>query len=519
MKIKSIISMLVGTMLLLPLSSCFDLDETVYDKVPSDTFGKTNAEVEAIIGPVYNTLKKYFPSNWLYLSECTGDMAINPTRKGGDWFDGGIFRDLHMHTWTAQTRALRGSWDAATQSISSCNRIYSTIEDSESMSDEDKQTALTEIRGVRAFWLYVLMDAFGNIPLAIDFKDTSLPATKTRQEAFDYIVSELVDIKDVLRSDVSTASYGKFTKGAAYVLLAKMYLNAEAWGVDSHKTNNWQEVINACDVVMGLNYVLEPDWKVNFQLKNEDSREAILSACFSANDTEEENTLHLRTLHYKDNIALGGTWGAWNGICAATDYAKLFEEDDQRLKNSFLMGEMKDPATGKVLITAHDRPLIHYIDVIQIAGSQYEGSVWGQVNQEDGYRCYKWPYDRATLGALENDFHIFRLSDVYLMKAEALVRMGGDNAMATKLVNAIRERGFGNSSHNYTSVTLENIAVERKLEFAWECFSRQDCIRFGTFQDARYLKPSTKGKDYLNIFPIPQTALDANRNLKQNPGY
>ena len=75
MKIKSIISMLAGVAMLFSLSSCFDLEETVYDKIPSDTFGKNKAEVEAIIGPVYNTLKKYFSSNWLYLSECTGDMA------------------------------------------------------------------------------------------------------------------------------------------------------------------------------------------------------------------------------------------------------------------------------------------------------------------------------------------------------------------------------------------------------------------------------------------------------------
>lgn len=520
MKTKSIISsLLVGIVMSFSLSSCFDLDETIYDKIPAESFGKTDAEIEAIIGPVYNTLKKYFAPRWLYLSECSGDMAINPTRRGGDWFDGGVYRDLHMHTWTSQTSTLKSCWEAASQSISSCNLIYETVNLSEGMSEESKKSALAEIRGVRAFWLYTLMDAFGNIPLSVDFNDNNLPETKSRQEVFDYIISELVDIKDVVRSDVSSASYGKFTKGAAYTLLAKMYLNASAWGVDSKKSNNWKEVVDACDVVMELDYILEPTWKSSFQIKNEDSREAIFAACYSANDTEDKNNLHYRTLHYKDNIALGGTWSSWNGICASTDYAKLFEVDDQRLEGSFLMGEMKDPATGEILVTAHDRPLVHYIDVIQIGGSQYEGSTWGQVNQEDGYRCHKWPYDKATLSAMENDYHIFRLADVYLMKAEALVRMNGDNATATQLVNAIRERGFNNSSKNYTSVTLDEIALERKLEFAWECFSRQDCIRFGTFQDTRYLKPSTKGKDHLNIFPIPQTAIDANSKLKQNPGY
>lgn len=519
MKTKSIISILLGSIMLFSLSSCFDLDEEIFDKIPADSFGKNEAEIEAIIGPVYNTLKKYFPSRWLYLSECPGEMAINPTRKGGDWFDGGAYRDLHMHTWTAQTGTIRECWESASQSVSSCNLIYETINSSQGLSDENKKSALAEIRGVRAFWLYVLMDAYGNIPLSVDFNDNSLPTTKPRQEVYDYIISELLEIKDLLRSDVSSSSYGKFTKGSAYTLIAKMYLNAEAWGVNSNKSNNWQEVVEACDVVMGLDYILEPNWKTNFQIKNEDSQEAIFVACYSANDTEDQNNLHYRTLHYKDNIALGGTWSSWNGICAATDYAKVFEVEDQRLAGSFLMGEMKDPATGEVLITAHDRPLIHYIDVVQIEGSQYEGSTWGQVNQEDGYRCHKWPYDKATLGAMENDFHIFRLADVYLMKAEALVRMNGDNATATHLVNTIRERGFGDSSNNYASVTLDDIFLERKLEFAWECFSRQDCIRFGTYQDARYLKLDTRGKDYLNIFPIPQTALDSNSNLKQNPGY
>lgn len=513
MRKKSLIY--IAIVAVLSLTSCLNLDETVYDKVTGDNFGKTDAEINAIIGPAYNTLKKYFSNHWLYLSECTGDMAINPTRRGGDWFDGGAYRDLHMHTWTPNTNTIRDSWNAASSSIASCNLIYETISNS-TLNDEAKVVALAEIRGVRAFWLYTMVDAFGNVPLAVDFKDNELPETKPRKEVYTYIMNELDEIKDLLRSDVSISSYGKFTKGAAYTLLAKMYLNAEAWGVDTQK---WEEVIAACDVVMDLDYIIEPSFVTNFQVNNEVSMEAIFGACYSADDTSDENTLHLRTLHYKDNIALGGTWGAWNGICAQEGYTALFEDNDLRKKGSFLMGEMIDPATGEVMITAHDRLLIHTPEVVQIPGSQYDGSVWGQVNQEDGYRCFKWPVDRGTLGAMENDFHIFRLADVYLMKAEALVRLVKDNAEATELVNTIRRRGFGDSSHDYASVDLDKIALERKLEFAWECYSRQDNIRFGTFENARYLKPSTAGLDHLKIFPIPQTARDANGKLQQNPGY
>ncbi len=516
---KHIYILFIVLTMIISTQSCFNLDEEVFSLVTAESFGQTEDEVDAIIGPVYNTLKQYF-ERWVYISECSGDMAIVPTRLGGDWFDGGQYRDIHMHTWTSNTGALRNAWNIASTSISTCNLVYETVNSLEILTDENRASALAEIRGIRAFWVYSMMDAWGNIPLAVDFKDTELPATKTRQEVFDYIISELNDIKDILRSDVNSSNYGKFTKGAAYALLAKMYLNADAWGVNSGVTDNWQKVIDACDMVMSLGYQLEDNWKNNFITNNDGSKEAILASCQSYSDAGSYRfRIHSRTLHYKDNIALGASFTASNGICAQEGYCRLFDEEDKRLGGSFLMGEMVDPSTGEVIMTAHNRPLIHTIEVTQIPGSQYEGSIWGQVNQEDGYRCFKWEISRDIISTMNNDVFLIRYADIYLMKAEALVRKGIDNATATNLVNTIRERGFGNSSHNYSSVALDDIALERKLEFAWELMNRQDLIRFGTFQDARYLKPSTAGQDYKNIFPIPQTALDANSKLTQNPGY
>jgi hypothetical protein len=206
-------------------------------------------------------------------------------------------------------------------------------------------------------------------------------------------------------------------------------------------------------------------------------------------------------------------------MTAQPDYVRLFDEEDQRFAGSFLLGPQYDLQTGELIMTAHTRPLIHTIDLTIIPGTERDGTTWGDVNQEDGARNFKWEYEKTIVSMMENDFHIIRLADVYLMRAEALVRLGRDNAEATRLVNVIRSRGFGNDSRNYTSVTLAEIALERKLEFAWEFMSRQDCIRFGTFQDARWLKTSTKGQDYKNIFPIPHTAWQTNRNLVQNPGY
>lgn len=522
MKKKSFIVSLAGAALFLcTMPSCMDLDENVYDKVQADKFGKNEAEIASIVGPAYRSLNQYVPYNFMALSECAGDMAMVPTRLGGDWYDGGQYRELHMHSWTANTNVIKSCWSMATKSISTCNLVYDIVKNNKYIDEELRARTLAEIRGVRAIWLYIMMDNWGNIPLTTDFNDTSLPSVTPRKEVYNFILSELNEIKDQVRSEVTSTTYGTFTKGTAYALMAKMYLNAEAWGVDVPR---WQEAADACDEVMKLGYIIEPSWSTNFAVNNYASKEIIFPICFSANDqnvnkTDYRNRLFAWTLHYKDNLTLGLKVTGDNGVCAQPNYVKLFDNDDPRKNGSFLLGEMIDPSTGKVIMTAHDRPLIHTEDVTIIPGTERDGTAWGDVNQEDGGRAIKWPFDKSTVDGIENDFALFRLADIYLMKAECLVRMGKDNAEATRLVNEVRERGFGNSDHNYSSVTLDEIALERKLELAWECYSRQDCIRFGTFQNARFLKPSTKGEDYKNLFPIPQDAWQTNQNLKQNPGY
>lgn len=517
MKKRIYINVIILLAALFALPSCLDLDEKVLDTVPYDDFVKTEAEVNAIVGPVYQTLCRYAGQhNFMVLHDGGGDMLLIPSKRGGDWWDGGQYREIHMHEWVVTNNSIWGGWNRSSEAISTANLVLYILEDNEVLSAEIKERVMAEVRGVRAFWLYIMMDNWGNIPLVTDYSNTELPTNTPRADVYKFILSELNDIKDVVRSDVSSASYGKFTRGAAYMLLAKMYLNAEAWGVDSPK---WAEAEAALNEVIKLGYVIEPDWKANFVAKNEGSREAILSACFSVNATDRYRLTYYDWMHYKDNLALGYKATGNNCFAAQPDYVRLFDEEDQRLEGSFLLGQQYDLTTGEMIMTAHDRPLNHTIDVPIIPGTERDGTVWGDVEQEVGGRNFKWEYEKTIVNCMENDWHIFRLADAYLMKAEALVRQGKDNAEATNLVNAIRERGYGNANHNYTSVGLDEIALERKLEFAWEQMSRQDMIRFGTFQNARYLKPDTHGKDYLNLYLIPQRAWQANPKLVQNPGY
>ncbi len=194
------------------LYSCTNLDETVYDTIPADQFGKKPAEINAIIAPIYKTLKSLWPGDIFLLSEQTGDMAITPTRIGGDWWDAAYI--WYLSAYLARTkRAYNGAWNASMSGITTCNQIYATVEGTEMDEDLKKQT-LAEIRGIRAFWYYILIDYFGNAPLVADYESTELPGMSTRQQLYDFVIDELNDIKDVLRDDVSGESYGNSPRGA-----------------------------------------------------------------------------------------------------------------------------------------------------------------------------------------------------------------------------------------------------------------------------------------------------------------
>ena len=508
---KSIITKWLLGAAILAAPACTNLDETVYDTIPSSEFGNTQAQINSIIAPIYSELKGVFPGDFFCLLEEASDMAITPTRIGGDWWDGGYHMEMKRRNWTYMNSLNRNSWNECMDGIATCNMVYHIVANNEAMDETQKNQTFAEVRGVRAYWVYMLVDNWGNAPLVTDFNSTELPKMSSRAELFNFVVTELNEIKDLLPTK-SDATYGKFTQGAAYTLLAKMYLNAEEWVGQKM----YSEAIAACDKVLGMGYVLEGDWKVNFQVNNEESNEAIFSVPFSK--TVGGNHLHNRTLHYKDPIALGFTKGTWNGISANPDYVKEFDTEDPRYEGTFLIGEMIDPATGQVIITDHTRPLIHTIDINMMNVDKYDG-IWGEVQQEEGARCNKWTFEAGMNNTdMENDFHIFRLADVYLMKAEALLRNGGDNATATALVNAIRERAYQDSNHNYASVDLDKIYQERRYELAWELVSRQDMIRFGKFNAPGFLLPETT-PDYRKLFPVPYAAWQANNGLVQNPGY
>jgi hypothetical protein len=109
---------------------------------------------------------------------------------------------------------------------------------------------------------------------------------------------------------------------------------------------------------------------------------------------------------------------------------------------------------------------------------------------------------------------VFRLGEIYLMKAELRLRKG-DAAGALEYVNRLRNRA---GAAPLSELTMESLSDEYARELFAEGKRRTQLIRFGHYNDARWEKPDVS-PDYTTIWPIPQEQINLNPNLIQNPGY
>ncbi len=483
---------------LLMFWSCTDLEETPYSLLNPSNFYQTEAELTAAVVPVYNSLS---PAQWgdvMHLQEVSSDAIVVPTR-GGDWDDGGVWRALQLHTWDATLGFVAGGWSNAFGGIARANSTLDALGRAEQTDLVLTYTAETKV--LRALFYWWLIDLYGNVPLVtVAEVDTKNPPSQTpRAEVFDWIVSEIIASVDNLEASHGAAGYGRITKGAANTLLATLYLNAEVYT----GTPMWSDCIAACDAVINSGeYSLMSTVTDVFALENEGTAntEMILVDATLPLDGVTFNR-HMATLHYNQLPA-----SPWNGFSVLTDFYNSFEAGDDRL-DQILVGQqyvLFGAAIGDSAFDRNGNPLNFKVDFPLIDASEM-----------DGPRMLKWPIDPNMSGWFSGtDYPIFRYSHVLLMKAEALVRSGSSGDTE---VNQVRARAGLDA---LSGATADDIYKERGHELLWEGFRRQDQIRQGTFLGTWSLKVDADAADgHTKIYPIPQTQMDANPNLVQNPGY
>lgn len=474
------------------------------------------------------------------LEENTSDESLVPTR-GGDWDDNGVWRVLHSHNWNADHGQILSVFN-------NLNKVNFDATNVLGFNPTKGQAA--EARYLRAFSLYYLLDLYGQYPIRNPGDNLLLaPDVKSGAPAIDFIISELTAALPDL-----PASNGpdKANPDAARVLLMKCYLQKGTFvnrAAPTFDPGDMAQVISLGNAIISSGkYSYTPNYFDNFTPTNHSSKEAI----FLYPNTGGVGTNHAgvearwnMTLHYNSYTPNNPNAG-WNGFTTISDFYNSFNVTgaptafgptdtlfDPRLggrimsnynstytsgiRPGFLVGQQYNE-NGVPIKDRKGNPLAY---TPAIASNMIES---GSNLEVTGIRVVKYTPDYAHYGGpAGNDFMIFRYPDVVLMVAEAKLRINASDASALTMVNALRAARGAAPMTTMTLVNPNNVddpntlLAERGRELYWESFRRTDLLRFGVYLKPWGLKPTDDPKNL--VFPIPNQALAANPNLKQNPGY
>lgn len=495
------------------VSSCTDLDETTYGSLSPTTYYQDESEALSSVAGVYSLMANFFAAGgdgWR-TGEYGTDELFCPGRASGGWYDEGVDQ-IMTHTCTEDNGRLATAWTTIFKEVGAANAVLSSLESSSNA--EDFSAMIAEVRALRAFGYYRAMDWFGNVPIFTDARidATNLPETNTRKEVYEFVVEEFIaaaadlpSINEVAPSDY----YPRFTKEAVYTALAEVYMNASIYAGEEH----YEECVTMCNNIINTGaYSLQESVGDCFLSTNENNSEVI--SAFSINPAESvgANQYILYAQHSLDKEKYSLGFSPANGYCFDDAALNRYETGDERLElleygpQYYLDGETPlCNSSGEQLI------LTTLTDETRMAAAD-----------EEGYRVLKYSPVGATFSSYnaDNDYVMDRYSNVLLLKAEALFRLGKDETTALDLVNQVRKRS---ECSVWTELSLKKLEQERAREFIWESKRRQDMIRFGTyFTDTWFFKQNEEDPTndaWKGIYPIPAIQITNNPNLTQNTGY
>lgn len=496
--------------------SCTDLEvEELDSQVVEQDFSRVNV-AENLTG-MYNDFGNFLHSqeNTYALMELTGDGQLVPTR-GTDWGDGGVWRQLHQHTWTSQHPQILNAWNQMNGLTFKANQVLLS-------SPSPKEEA--EARYIRALATFIVLDFWGLVPdrdPAGSVLDN--PVILTREQAVARIEEDLADTYiDALPSEGPGGGDQllKATSASALFLRAKFSLNKHILlnGADNNPqpvNADLQRVVDDVDAITAEGFSIQQDY---FEIFNNPLQSS--EAVYLITGPNGSNPRIANTLHYSHSFILNG--GGWNGFATTSEFYSLFEgpddtnapESGQEIRRGYvpndglgrglLFGQQYD-FEGNELTTNSGAPLFFTREMPEdIVGH----------NQATGVRLIKYPPKLTPEGepGVGPPYQIFfRYADAVLMKAEAMYRSATGNPLS--IINDLRaSRG----ASALDELNDDDIIDERGRELYIEFWRRQDLIRFGKFLDPWLYKQQSSEERLL--FPIPITAVSTNPDLDQNPGY
>lgn len=429
-----------------------------------------------------------------------------------NWNDKSI-KDLHGLCWATNDDFVTAAYARMFYQISLCNEVIRRIDNSGMADDANMKQYRAEACALRALSYYHVIDLFGNVPFIDETSEVggSNPQQISRADLFNWMVQDLETNAEILPANPEKYRAGK---GLAYMILAKLYLNAKVYT----GTANYAKCAEYCQKIIDLGYTLESanDYRKMFCADNDQLLGPGHELIFNVYQD------HLNTKAY------GGTTYIINAACGgAADYAADFG-----LGGSGWAGFRVTPEFVNKF-QSYDRRGVFFLTKSDLTSEILDLGDF----EQGGCSSFKFTNLKADGSILsdansfaDTDFPMFRLGDVYLMLAECQV-VGGVSVNVNGhdglwFLNQIRSRAGLNA---LTSATSNDIIDERGRELMWECHRRSDMVRFNLLTTETYIW-SYKGMNtnlgtphgvssHFNLYPIPASDIMSNSNLKQNEGY
>jgi hypothetical protein len=491
-----------------------ELESEDYDTINPAMFPKTAADAEALVAEFYYLFNAggygggvFELGLGLLLKEYSSDIGVT-----GNYPE--YRKTILFAQWTAAGQvseadrfwAFNKSLSAITLNIDRISAI--------DMDETRKKQLTAELRCGRGLMAFLLYDIFGPVPLP-DLETLKNPLDEkilpraTEEEMQKFIEDDLwaainaPELPDVYKK--GDDGYGRFSRGIAYFVLLKHYMQASKW--DKAEAAG-RELLKK----EKYGYDLMPEYKDIFTLANEKNEETIFSSISKKGFEAHEHGWYSAVLPLNYPAPDGLASAKYNMFKLAWWFVNRFDPDDPRGKEPILIKEYTG-TEGKLHNEANDK-------------GDNDPIKWGAIPLK---------YHEITLatGATTDiDYIIYRYADALTLLAEAIVRNG--NAVtqeAIELLNRVRTRALpakpytqanaGNPTAFYTAVLQE-----RAFELYWEGCRRQDLVRHGEYVSAMENKAQRVGNQSTMVtanharFPLPQSVINEGKGaIKQNPGY
>jgi len=454
---------------------------------------------------------------------------------------------VQYNSWTTTNTAVVAVYLRAMKGVTICNQFLDSAVSSDgavsgrghsAKLDEVRQYR-AEIRLLRAVYYEIMLDLFGNPPLALpeNIGTTNFPKQLGRKGLFEWLETELKALTEDEYLPDTRVVYPRLSKGAAWAVLARMYLNAEIYT----GTARWEDARAAAEkCIADGGYRLCNDYWNLFRQDNSTNGaqdEFIVAALYDAQITPSwGGTTHLvySAINGDMRSDISAKYGydidiyknQWNGYHVSNEFVE---------ENFELQGVVWGGTDG----FGYNRELSDKRAAFYNIGFSKEFT--NEASEiTSGWACLKWlpitSDGRAILKELDieqssADFPFFRLAEMYLISAEAEARMNGGTLTSAdngyKRIQTLRQRANGSDDTMPATIDTEYILKERVRELMWEGHRRTDLIRYRKFVTSAYPWPYKAGipdgraalDDYRIVYPIINADEIANPTLEQNPGY